>query len=74
LDSVATVDSLIGERAVVFGSLPPAGRDLDLLLRPAAEAAPAGELPEKGFVSKRGIWARFGACTARTSGAYPLDA
>jgi thymidylate kinase len=71
LDSVATVDSLIDERAVVFGSLPPAGRDLDLLLRPAAEAALVAGLPQKGFVSKRGIWARFGACTVEIIEAVP---
>jgi len=55
----------------VFGSLPPAGRDLDLLLRPAAEAALAAALPQEGFVSKRGIWARFRACTVEIIEAVP---
>ena len=48
-DLTETVDRFAGERVLVIGSLPPAGRDLDLLVRPAAEAAVARGLTELGF-------------------------
>ena len=57
------VDSVLGERALVFGSLPPEGRDLDLLVSPAAEATLARELPERGFVRVGRTWARFRDCS-----------
>jgi thymidylate kinase len=53
------VDGLIEERALVFGSLPPEGRDLDLLARPAEENAISIGLAAAGFVSKGVARARF---------------
>ena len=48
-DLTETVDRLAGEPVLVIGSLPPAGRDLDLLVRPAAESAISAGLSELGF-------------------------
>ena len=48
-DLTEAVDRLAGERVLVIGSLPPAGRDLDLLVRPAAEAALSSGLSGLGF-------------------------
>ena len=53
------VDGLVGGRALVFGSLPPEGRDLDLLVRPAEEWSLATGLEDAGFVQKEEAWARF---------------
>jgi len=58
------VDEAAGERVVVFGSLPPEGRDLDLLVRPAAERAIAAELERRGVVRNGSRWALFADGTA----------
>jgi thymidylate kinase len=58
------VDGLIGERALVFGSLPPEGRDLDLLVRPGEERAISEGLAGEAFVSKGIARARFADCSA----------
>jgi hypothetical protein len=57
------VDSLISERAVIVGSLPPRGRDLDLLVTEADEAALGRQLPDAGFLTAGGSWVRFRDCT-----------
>ena len=49
---------------VVLGSLPPHGRDLDLLVRPAEAEAIAAGLDEAGFESRGRVWARFERCRA----------
>lgn len=55
---LALVDRLAGERVLVAGSLPPDGRDLDLLVRPRAERALAAGLAAAGFHARGGVWAR----------------
>jgi len=56
------VDRIATRRVLVFGSAPPAGRDLDLLVRdpdvPALERALAAE----GFAGRDGEWVRFSGC------------
>src|SRR5947209_15063625 len=53
-----------GERVVVLGSLPPDGRDLDLLVsadtRPRLERA----LSAAGFTARASLHVRFASCTA----------
>jgi len=49
---------------LVFGSLPPEGRDLDLLARPAAEAAIAEALAGRGLLRRGAQWALFAGGTA----------
>jgi thymidylate kinase len=49
---------------VVFGSLPPGARDLDLLVRAGEEAVVGSALEEAGLVGRGSKFAAFGACTA----------
>jgi thymidylate kinase len=58
------IDRAVEDRVLVFGSLPPAGRDLDLLARPEEEAAIASSLSRHGFARRSRQWARFEGCTA----------
>ena len=61
---VDTADSLASGPVLVFGSLPPEGRDLDLLVRPAEERALAEGLGREGFVRDGRLFARFRDCSA----------
>ena len=56
------LDAAVAHRVLVFGSLPPGGRDLDLLARPAEAVALREALTAAGFVNKRSAWARFRDC------------
>ncbi len=56
------VDGVLGRRAIVFGSLPPDGRDLDLIVRDEDVAPLAAALADAGFRSKDGEWVRFSDC------------
>ena len=64
MELTARIASLTDERVLVVGSLPPHGRDLDLLVRPAAARAIAAGLARDGFAERSGMWARLGDCTA----------
>ena len=57
------VDRALRSRALVYGSLPPEGRDLDLLLPPGEEAAVEAALTAAGFLRRGATWARFADCT-----------
>jgi hypothetical protein len=57
------IDSLVGDRVLVYGSLPPGGRDIDLVVRPADAAAIAAGLREDGFRARRGRWVKFEGCS-----------
>lgn len=60
METAARLDAATPEPVLVIGSLPPGGRDLDLLVRPSAAAALAQLLGEQGFHHRRGhVWARF---------------
>jgi dTMP kinase len=48
------IDAAIADRVIVFGSLPPEGRDLDLLVRPPERASIRNELNRQGFL-ERGV-------------------
>ena len=69
--------------ALVIGSLPPDGNDLDLLLPPARESAVEAILEGHGFARQSvhpfdgypegfTIWARFAGCDAEVVDAIPL--
>ncbi len=61
MDSAALADTATPEPVVVIGSPPPSGRDLDLLVRPAARETLAKTLQENEFHHRRGhVWVRFG--------------
>jgi hypothetical protein len=56
------LDSVIEERALVYGSPPPEWRDVDLLVRPHAAAAIAEQLRRKGFTAWGRAWIAFRGC------------
>jgi thymidylate kinase len=60
---VDLVEQAAGERVLVFGSLPPQGRDLDLLVRPAACGPVAAALRDGGFRQRGHRFARFEGCS-----------
>jgi thymidylate kinase len=60
----ATVDAAAGDRAIVLGSLPPAGRDLDVLARLPEREQIAGALCTAGLLRKGSDFALFQACLA----------
>jgi thymidylate kinase len=58
------VDEAARGRLVVIGSVPPAGRDLDVLARADDRDAIAKRLAEAGFVQRGREWVRFAGCSA----------
>jgi thymidylate kinase len=69
-----TIDHLLTGPVLVFGSPPPAGRDLDLLARPAEERALTAWLEQERFIERDGEWARFRNCAAESLDLVPLAA
>jgi thymidylate kinase len=67
------LDSALQEKAVVIGSMPPEGRDLDLLVRPAEQTAATEILAQSGFELFRGQWFRFHDCTVEIVDLIPVD-
>jgi hypothetical protein len=78
------LDGMLDERALVIGSPPPEGSDLDLLLpranAPAVESilethgfARQSVPPFRGYPSGFTIWARFSGCGAAVVDSIPLD-
>jgi thymidylate kinase len=59
-----TIDSLLEGSVIVFGSLPPRGRDLDLLARPREWAVIASLLDREGYSRSGAQWAAFQDCSA----------
>jgi len=57
------VDAAVQRPVLVYGSLPPHGRDLDLLVRPAEAARLADVLTAAGFHSRGQQWVRFADCS-----------
>jgi thymidylate kinase len=57
------VDSLVSIRLLVLGSLPPEGRDLDLLVPAPAEPELCAALGAAGFSVQGGEWVRFRGCS-----------
>jgi thymidylate kinase len=60
-DTLALLDGAVAGRALVYGSLPPAARDLDVLVRDADAPALERALRDAGFTGRGGVWARFAA-------------
>jgi thymidylate kinase len=63
-ETLRAIDQALTERVLVYGSLPPDGRDLDLLVRPTAQAVIERLLTEQGFEHRRSMWIRFADCSA----------
>jgi thymidylate kinase len=70
----ARVDEQLARPVLVFGSLPPEGRDLDLLVRPEEEVALVRWLRDEGFVERGGEWVRFRGCNVESLDVVPIDA
>ena len=62
--TAALVNRAAESPVLVFGSLPPTGRDLDLLARPRDEAAIAAALEREGYLRRGRSFAVFGGCTS----------
>jgi thymidylate kinase len=74
MDTAARIDAAAPEPVLVIGSLPPTGRDLDLLVRPAAADALSHLLAGEDFHHRRGhVWARFAAGSAEVIELIPAD-
>lgn len=56
---LSLVEAAAPRRLLVTGSLPPEGRDLDLLAPPGPYAAVADALEHAGFIRRHTTWARF---------------
>ena len=63
-DAARLIDRSVRGRVLAFGSLPPEGRDLDLLARPAEERALVTALAAEGLAQKGRVWALFRNCSA----------
>jgi thymidylate kinase len=66
-----TIDDLVHEDLLVVGSLPPAGRDLDLLARPTEYQRVTDWLVSAGFVNELYSWVRFAGCTVEALDLVP---
>jgi thymidylate kinase len=67
------VDEAISERVVVFGSLPPGGRDLDLVVRAPERSSIESALERAGY-SNRGVqWVRFHGDSADAVDLVPVE-
>jgi thymidylate kinase len=60
MSAAEVVDGAVTGRVLVFGSLPPGGRDLDLVVRQEELGQLEIALPAAGFRRKGNQWARFG--------------
>src|SRR5437868_2581021 len=67
------VDESALDRVLVLGSLPPAGRDLDLLVREPDREALAARLEAAGFVRRGRDLALFEDCTAYAVELIPAE-
>jgi thymidylate kinase len=61
---IQAIDSVVQDRVLVFGRLPPHGSDLDLLARPADYARVAALLIASGYHAAGLRWAFFEGCSA----------
>ncbi len=68
------VDSAATGRVLVVGSLPPGGRDLDLLARVDDRAAISARLAAEGFRNRGNDWVRFTGCSASAVDLLPAEA
>ena len=66
------VDGWLDAPALVSGSLPPHGRDLDVVVRPEQEQQLAERLRADGFLAHGGEWVRFRGCGAEALDLIPV--
>ncbi len=68
------IDRLVDSPVLVFGSPPPAGRDLDLLARNPELQLIAEWLRSEGFLERSGEWVRFRDCRVDSLDLVPVAA
>src|SRR5437667_5498408 len=73
-DLARQIDELVDGDVLVVGSPPPAGRDLDLLARPADHARIADWLAASAFLNDHGEWVRFRNCSVEVLDLIPSSA
>jgi thymidylate kinase len=76
MNAAEFIDAAVAARVLVYGSLPPEGRDLDLLVREPERIAIDACLAEAGFSRQGNEWARFASCSVEaveTASAASLD-
>jgi thymidylate kinase len=71
LELARLADQVARDRVIVSGSLPPHGRDLDLVVRPDDERTIGARLRDEGFLDHRGEWVRFRGCGAEAVDLIP---
>ncbi|MFN2593514.1 MAG: hypothetical protein ABR579_01340 [Actinomycetota bacterium] len=67
------VDNALNDRAIVFGSLPPGGRDLDLLVRDHSHRAVMSALEKRGAIGVDEQWALFTGCKVQSVDVVPAS-
>jgi hypothetical protein len=72
-DAAGVVDDAAPHSVLVFGSLPGAGRDLDLLVRDEDLDALRSGLDREGFLSQGDEWVRFAAGTVEAVDLAPAS-
>jgi thymidylate kinase len=65
LEVLQRLENVARDRILIFGSLPPQGRDIDLLVQASDERACATELSAAGFDRAANQWVLFSGCSAR---------
>lgn len=70
---LANIDSWVGDRVLVTGSLPPDARDIDLVARKVEVSSIASELMDHGFANKEHQWVRFVACDVEPIDLVPAE-
>lgn len=73
MDAAELIDELIEDRVVVFGSLPPRGRDIDVVARPAELEALDRGLRAAGFGALGGSLVRFRNCGVEAVELEPIS-
>jgi len=70
---VGRLDATLAAPALVLGSFPPGGRDLELLVRPPELRAAAAHLTAEGLCRRGLEWARFFDCSAYAVELVPAE-
>ncbi len=73
MDPATLIDTATPEPLLVVGSLPPRGRDLDLLVPATAANTLAELLAANGFHTHADTWVRFRDCTAQVVELIPAS-
>lgn len=72
-EAASVIEAAVSEPVLVFGSLPPAGRDIDLLVRPVARGELDSALRAGGWRVRKDLYVRFARCTADVIEVVPAD-